>query len=595
MRDLWRLKTYLRPYRKIVALALLVMAVSGGLSAFALVKTQPVFAGIFGARRATPEEGAPAAPQLTSEEANQAQLDEVLHACVRLAIILVLASFADGAAIYLGEYVGQHLLLELRRHLFNHFQTLSMSFYDAHRSGELISRVSNDTNILQRALGANLAWIVVCPVAAVGMTARMVAISWKLTLGLAIIVPVVTVVTVKLGMRIRFLSRRVQEKLEDMTTVLHEAIAAARIIKIFGMQRQAMNRFDQENRAVTGTEMKAAVTRGINSPIVGIMVGMAMVGILLFGAREIQAGNMGSDGLMTFVILLQGLASQVNRLARINLVMQRAAAAATRHWELLEHEERLPVVENPVRLEKLEGRITFENVSFSYGERLPAIQGVSLEVAPGEVVAVAGPSGAGKTTIANLIPRLYDADEGRVLIDGIDVREMDPQSLRSHMSLVPQETLLFADSIRENIAYAYPEATEEEIIQAAKTANAHEFIMQFPKGYDTTVGERGAQLSGGQRQRIAIARAVLRDPAILILDEATSALDRESERAVHTALQQVLEGRTAVIIAHRLSTIRNANRIIVLDSGRIVEIGTHDELMSAQGLYAQLYQAREKN
>ena len=593
MRDLWRLRTYLRPYWKAVVLALLVMAVSGGLSALALAKTQPVFEGIFGADGAPSEEGAPAAAEPTSEEANEAQLDEVLAACLTLAVILVLASFADGAAIYLGEYVGQHLLLELRRKLFNHFQTLSMSFYDASRSGELISRISNDTNILQRALGANLAWIVVCPIAGAGMTAKMVGISWKLTLGLAVIIPVVVVITVKLGMRIRVLSREVQEKLEDMTTVLHETIAAARVIKIFGMQRQSMDRFDRENRAVTGTEMKAAVTRGINSPVVGIMVGIGIVGILLFGASEIQTGAMTSGSLMTFVILLQGLATQVNRLARMNLVLQRSGAAATRHWELLDHEERLPVVENPVRLDAVEGRVTFENVSFGYRERSAAIESVNLDIAPGEVVALAGPSGAGKTTMANLVPRLYDPDQGRVLIDGVDVREMDPQTLRSHMSLVPQETLLFADNIRDNIAYARPGATEGQIIEAAKTANAHDFIMQFPDGYQTQVGERGAQLSGGQRQRIAIARAVLRDPAILILDEATSALDRESERAVHTALQQVLEGRTAVIIAHRLSTIRNADRIVVLDSGRVVEMGTHDELMSAAGLYAQLYKARE--
>jgi ATP-binding cassette, subfamily B, bacterial MsbA len=287
------------------------------------------------------------------------------------------------------------------------------------------------------------------------------------------------------------------------------------------------------------------------------------------------------------------VSSSVNRVSRVNLSLQQASAAAGRHRELLDVDDHLPIVDNPIILERVEGRITFENVSFSYLGRSPALCGVSLEIEPGEVVAFAGPSGAGKTTIANLIPRLYDPTEGRVLIDGVDVREMDPQRLRRHMSIVPQETLLFGGTVRENIAYGRPEATEEEIIAAAMAANAHEFISQLPEGYDTQVGERGTQLSGGQRQRVAIARAVVRNPRIMILDEATSSLDNESENAIHRALETVLRNRTAIIIAHRLSTIRGADRIIVLDSGRIVEQGAHDDLLARDGLYARLYRAHQ--
>ncbi len=597
MRDLLWLGRFVRPYWKVGIVALVVMVAAGALVPEALARTKAVFDGIFpgaqpipGALSAGEEPASPTGPAL-EELAPEEMEARLLGAGLILFAFLLAAAVADGLAIYFAEYVGQHVLYELRKTLFEHLQSLAMAFYDRQRQGELISRVNNDTMVLQRNFGANLVWLVSSPVVTLYGVYKMWQFSAYLTVSLAVVIPLVVGLTVALGRRIKILSRKMQERLGDLTTALHEALAGMRVIKIFGIQRQVAARFDRENRNVMNTEMATAFTRAINSPAVGIAIGLAMVVILILGGRQIASGRMTGGDLMAFMLLLQSVASAVNRISRLNLAMQQAGAAAARQRELLEISESLPVIDDPVQIDHIDGRITFENVSFSYLGRSPALCEIDLEIQPGEVVAFAGPSGAGKTTIANLIPRLYDPTEGRVLVDGIDLRDVDPHDLRKHMSIVPQETMLFGGTIRDNIAHGRPDASDEEIVEAAQAANAHEFIMAFPDGYDTEVGERGVQLSGGQRQRVAIARAVLRDPRVMILDEATSSLDSESETAIHRALQRILKGRTSIIIAHRLSTIRDADRIIVLDEGRVVEMGRHQQLMDRNGVYARLYRA----
>jgi subfamily B ATP-binding cassette protein MsbA len=315
----------------------------------------------------------------------------------------------------------------------------------------------------------------------------------------------------------------------------------------------------------------------------------------VLGGYEILHGRLegGATGLMKFLFLLQGAGAEVNSVARLWVVLQQAEAAARRTLELLAESATVADAPDAVELEQVDGRVTFDNVDFAYDGSNRVLEGVSVDIRPGEVVALAGRSGAGKTTIANLVPRLYDVQSGAVLVDGLDVRRVKQASLKRFMGMVPQETILFGTSVRENIGFGREGATEEEIIAAAQAANAHDFIMALPEGYDTQVGERGTRLSGGQRQRVAIARAFLRNPRILILDEATSSLDTESEKAIHASLKSLLQGRTALIIAHRLSTIRDADRIVVVDGGRICEQGTHDSLLAQGGLYRRLYESRE--
>ncbi|MBO8126141.1 MAG: ABC transporter ATP-binding protein [Firmicutes bacterium] len=492
---------------------------------------------------------------------------------------------------YLLAYVGQRAVLDLRERIFRHLQRLPLSFFARRKAGDLISHMTYDTTMIENSISKDFANLIQQIFAAVFTLVVIFVIHWKLSLLTLVVFPFMGWVFAVFSSKIRKVARKRQEKFGELTSVMEESIYGIRIIKAFNLAPVSQDRFEAENLSNFEKGMKTEQVRATMVPIIELLLVVGLSIVLWFGGSEVIKGNLTAGELMAFIGYIAMLSNPVLSISRTIATLQQAFAAGDRIFALLDEDITVEDKPDAVELGEIEGRVRFENVSFQYpGEDKRVLERINLDVAPGEIVALVGPSGAGKTTLVNLIPRFYDPTEGAIYLDEIDIRDVKQDSLREKIGLVPQETILFGVSVRENIRYGRLDATDEEIEYAAKLANAHDFIMELSEGYDTILGEKGQGLSGGQRQRLAIARAVLRNPKILILDEATSALDTESERLVQDALDRLMANRTTFVIAHRLSTIVNADRIVVLQDGRIVETGTHQELLEAGGLYHKLYQ-----
>lgn len=511
-----------------------------------------------------------------------------------IAIFIVRGLFWYGQN-YLMSYVGQSVIIDIRAAVFKKLQRLSVSFYDKNKTGTIMSYVTNDVNALQSAMVENTIEMITEGFILIGSVVAMIYLDWRLTLFTVCTFPVVLWFMEFFGKKIRKTGGRIQECTADITSVLQESVASARVIKSFVREDYEVDRFDVENKANFRANMKNAQLMATLTPVVELVAAIGVTMIIWYGGNNVINGTITAGSLVAFLTYAVNISNPIKRLTRVIGNIQKALAAAQRVFMIIDMPEEIAESRDAKQLPEVSGKVEFQNVSFAYNDKGNVITDLSFSVKPGEVIAIVGPSGAGKSTIANLLPRFYDVNKGDIKIDGHSVREVTLDSLREQVGIVPQETMLFTGSVYNNILYGRLDATKEEIEAAAKAANAHDFIMQLTDGYETKLGDRGVNLSGGQRQRIAIARAILKNPRILILDEATSALDTESERVVQEALDRLMVGRTSFVIAHRLSTVKNADKILVLEKGNLVESGTHDELLALDGLYAHLYKIQYRN
>ena len=524
------------------------------------------------------------------------QKDSQMLVLIPLVIIAVytikgVAAYGSG---YLLSYVGQDIIRRLRNRMYSHIQDLPLAFFQGEKTGDLMSRITNDVAIISSMFTSAITGSIRDGFTVIGLIAVTFFLIPKLAVFTFIVFPIAVYPIFYIGRKIRRVRLGVQESWADLSVFLHETFTGTKIVKAFNMEDHEKNRFAKKSRKIFRLEMKENKVREMSSPLMELLGGLGVGFIIWYGGRHVISGTYSFGAFMAFLTAVGLMYQPLKKISRLNNAIQRGLAAMDRIYDILERKSDIIETVSPVDIPSGSHRIAFENVSFKYDRDL-VLKNITLRVNTGEIIALVGMSGGGKTSLVNLIPRFYDPTEGQVLIDEVDIRQISIAGLRSQIAIVTQEPILFNDTVRSNIAYGTPEASEHQIADAAKAAYAYEFIESFPDGFDTSIGELGGRLSGGQRQRICIARALLKDAPILILDEATSSLDSESEILVQKALGNLMEGRTTFVIAHRLSTIGNADRIIVIVDGRIVEEGRHDQLLSLRQEYYKLYRMQFAN
>lgn len=505
-----------------------------------------------------------------------------------IAAVYSLKGVCDFGQYYLMSYVGQSIIKDLREEMFSRLEDMSVGFFVRHSTGELLSRMNNDVSLVQGAMTNAITAAIRDALTVVGLVFVVFYRDFWLALIAMVVFPLAVYPLLQFGRRLRRYSRRMLVSLEDITQRLNETISGIRIVKAFAMEDYERSKFNDVNQTLFNAFMRRFKVRALSNPVMETLGGFGVCAIVYYGGYQVVNGQSTPGTFFSFMAALFMLYEPIKRMNEVNMTIQEGIAAGERIFALLDTPP--DVLDRPTAtvLETVEKEIVFDHVSFAYEDQL-ILKDLSITVKAGEAVAIVGESGVGKSTLLDLLPRFYDVTSGRILIDGKDVRELTQRSLREKIGIVTQQTILFDDTIRNNIAYGRPDLPLASVVDAARAAHAHDFIMGLPKQYDTIIGENGIKLSGGERQRIAIARALLKNPPVLILDEATSNLDSDSEKAVQSALEELMKGRTTIVVAHRLSTIRNVDRIYVLVDGRVAEQGSHDELLALDREFARLY------
>ena len=568
MKQYLRLLTYLNPYRFRLGAAFLCALLVAGLSAAYAWLVRPVLDGLFISK------------------------DESLLLVLPIAIlaVAVLKGVFNYGQNYLMNFVGNQVIGDIREQLFSKLVRLPVHYHDSNTSGRLVSRVINDVNQMANAVTGVLKDLFQQGLTFLAMIGVIIYQNWKLAAVSMIVVPLSVVTMARMGRRLRSLATRGQERMGDMASTLQETLAGIRMVKSFGREDEEAKRFRQSNDAFIHTTMKAIQVSSLGASHMEVIGVLGVAGIIWYGGYLVIHDEMTPGAFFSFLAAMFMAYTPIRRLSGANNTVQQALAAAERVFDVLDLPNEQDVSGGTTELPAITRSLEFQQVAFRYeGQGDAALMGIDLTIRAGEVIAFVGSSGSGKTTLVSLLPRFYDPTGGKILIDGVDLLSCSLRSVRGQIGIVSQEVVLFDDTVRNNIAYGRQGATPEDVTRAAQLAYAHEFIVRMPDGYDTLIGERGVKLSGGERQRLAIARAILRDPPILILDEATSALDTQSERIVQLALGNLMKNRTTLVVAHRLSTIQNATRIVVLDRGRVAEVGSHEELLRKGGMYKRLH------